>query len=201
MQLEQSANRRLAQQHFRRAAGMLIVECHGGPDGERGVQTSQQPLQLLQIALAITVRPAAALDYEHPGRAAEVLLGETSIGRLFELHPSLLKGRAAIADLNLDLLKLETKQYRPVRKFPSSEFDLSVVAGPRVLVASIAALLTDSLVERTEYLMLHPLGDGRNSVSFRITVAAGSHTLSAEEISGARERLIARLSNAGLELR
>ena len=56
-------------------------------------------------------------------------------------------------------------------------------------------------MERTEYLMLHPLGDGRNSVSFRITLAAADHTLSAEEISGARERLIASLNGAGLELR
>jgi len=147
------------------------------------------------------VQPAMALAYEHPGRAAEVMLDETSVGRLFELHPNLVKGRVAIVDLNLDLLKLEAKQYHPVRKFPSSDFDLSVVAGPRVLVASIQDLLADALVERTEYLMLHPLSDGRNSVSFRITLAAPDHTLSAEEISTARERLIGRLSEAGLELR
>ena len=177
----------------------LVAAVYSRQDGEGNLRELKRLLACLNPAL--TVRPAVALDYEHPGRAAEVLLGETSIGRLFELHPSRVKGRAAIADLNLDLLKLETKQYRPVRKFPSSEFDLSVVAAPRVLVASIAALLADSLVERTEYLMLHPLGDGRNSVSFRITLAAADHTLSAEEISGARERLIARLSDAGLELR
>jgi phenylalanyl-tRNA synthetase beta chain len=88
-----------------------------------------------------------------------------------------------------------------VRKFPSSDFDLSVVAGPRVLVASVAALLTDPLVERTEYLMLHPLGDGRNSISYRLTLAAPDHTLSAEEIATARERIITRLREAGLELR
>ncbi len=177
----------------------LVAAVYSRQDGEGNLQELKRLLACLNPAL--TVKPTAPLAYEHPGRTAEVLLGETSIGRMFELHPSLVKGRAAIIDLNLDLLKLEAKQYHPVRKFPSSDFDLSVVAGPRVLVASIAGLLTDPLVERTEYLVLHPLGDGRNSVSFRITLAAPDHTLAAEEISAARERLISRLHAAGLELR
>jgi len=177
----------------------LVAAVYSRQDGEGNLNELKRLLACLNPAL--TIQPTQALDFEHPGRVAEVLLGQTSIGRLFELHPSLVKGRAAIVDLNLDLLKLETKQYRPVRKFPSSDFDLSVVAGPRVLVASVAALLTDPLVERTEYLMLHPLGDGRNSISYRLTLAAPDHTLSAEEIATARERIITRLREAGLELR
>jgi len=177
----------------------LVAAVYSRQDGEGNLQELKRLLACLNPGFR--VQPAMALAYEHPGRAAEVMLGETSVGRLFELHPNLVKGRVAIIDLNVDLLKLEAKQYHPVRKFPSSDFDLSVVAGPRVLVASIQDLLADNLVERTEYLMLHPLGDGRNSVSFRITLAAPDHTLSAEEISTARERLIGRLSEAGLELR
>ncbi|MBY0503872.1 MAG: hypothetical protein K2X03_08175 [Bryobacteraceae bacterium] len=177
----------------------LVAAVYSKSDGEGNLQELKRLLACLNSAL--TVRPTTALPYEHPGRAAEVMLGETSVGRLFELHPSLVKGRAAIADLNLDLLKLEQKQYRPVRKYPSSDFDLSVVAGPRVLVASVAALLTGPLVERTEFLMLHPLGDGRNSLSYRITLAAPDRTLSTGEIAEAREGLIARLREAGLELR
>ena len=177
----------------------FVAAVYSRQDGEGNLMELKRLLACLNPAL--TVRPAEALSYEHAGRAAEVLLGETSVGRLFELHPSLVKGRAAMVDLNLDLLKLEAKQYQPVRKFPSSDFDLSVVAGPRVLVASVVALLTDPLVERTEYLMLHPLGDGRKSLSFRITLAAADHTLTADEISAARERLIGRLREAGLELR
>jgi phenylalanyl-tRNA synthetase beta chain len=177
----------------------LVAAVYSRQDGEGNLQELKRLIACLNPA--ITIKPTAALAYEHPGRVAEVWLGETSIGRLFELHPSLVKGRAAIADLNLDLLQLEKKQYHPVRKFPSSDFDLSVVAGPRVLVSTVAELLSGPLVERTEYLMLHPLGEGRNSISFRITLAAPDHTLSAGEISSTRERLIGRLREAGLELR
>ena len=177
----------------------LVAAVYSRQDGEVNLRELKRLLACLNPAF--TIKPTAALPYEHPGRAAEVLIGETSIGRLFELHPSLLKGRAAVVDLNLDLLKLEAKAYRPVSRYPSSDFDLSVVAGPRVLVGTIASLFDDHLVERAEYLMLHPLGDGRNSVSFRITLASPDHTLSADEISSARERLIARVLEAGLELR
>ncbi len=177
----------------------LVAAVYSRQDGEGNLRELKRLLACLNPALE--VRPTAALAYEHPGRVGEVMLGETSIGRLFELHPTLIKGRATIVDLNLDLLKLETKQYKPIRKFPTSDFDLSVVAGSRVLVGSIGALLTDPLVERTEYLMLHPLGDGRNSVSFRVTLAAPDRTLTAEEISAVRERLITRLQAEGLELR
>ena len=145
--------------------------------------------------------PATAAAYEHPGRAAEVWLGDSAIGRLFEFHPSLLKGRGAVLELNLDLLRFEKRAYKPVRRFPASDFDLSIVAPDRMHVRDIAQLLDDELLEKREYLMLHPLGDGRKSVSFRLTVAAPDRTLTSDEITAARDRVIARLDGAGLGLR
>src|SRR3984957_9955100 len=48
------------------------------------------------------VRLSAARPFEHPERAAAIVWHGEDVGRLFELHPSLIpKGRAAILDLDL----------------------------------------------------------------------------------------------------
>ncbi len=67
-----------------------------------------------------------------------------TIGRLFELHPSLLEaegieGRAMLFDVNLEVArKLAASRdlsYLPLRKYPTSGFDLSVVADSKTPVA------------------------------------------------------------------
>ena len=73
--------------------------------------------------------------YEHPARTAEIVWKGQRVGRMFELHPSLIEtGRAAVMDLDLErvrsLCAAETK-YTPIRRYPSSAFDLSVIAGAR----------------------------------------------------------------------
>ena len=52
----------------------------------------------------VEVRPDAARAFEHPARAAEIFWRNERVGRLAELHPSLLTGRAALLDLDLQLI-------------------------------------------------------------------------------------------------
>lgn len=177
----------------------LCAAVYHKQDGEAGLR---ELIRLAQCFHAgVYTKPGTALAYEHPGRVAEVWLGDQAIGRVFEFHPRLLKGRGAVLEVCLDLLKFETKVYKPVRKYPASDFDLSIVAGERVPVRELALLLTDELMESSEFLMRHPLGDGRQSVSFRMTIAAADRTLTAEEITAARDRVIAKVRAAGYELR
>jgi phenylalanyl-tRNA synthetase beta chain len=155
-------------------------------------------------------RPAEPRTYEHPVRAGEVLWRSQVVGRLFELHPSLLSGRAAVLDLDLDVilsLGEAEKRYRPIRRHPASAFDLSIVAGERELVGDLlrhtARLAGEPLVE-IEFLRQYsgpPIPEGRKSVSFRLTVAAPDHTLSLEEVGGIRNGIIEGLRGLGYELR
>ena len=156
------------------------------------------------------VRPAQARPFEHPARSAEVLWRDRAVGRLFALHPSLLAGRGAILDIDLDIvleLQPDEKRYRPIRRYPSSAFDLSVVAGARELVGDlqklIAALAGEPL-ESIEFLRRYsgpPIPEGMQSVSFRLTVAAPDRTLSLEEAGAIRARIIDGMRERGYELR
>ncbi len=157
------------------------------------------------------VQPAPARKYEHPRRSATVSWRGGSIGRLFELHPSLgVEGRAAILDLDLALIeRLDQREerYQSLRRFPTSAFDLSVITGLRDPVGSVEKLLAraagSDLVE-IEFVRQYtgaPLPEDRKSVSYRLTVGALDRTLSSEEVAVIRNRIIDAMREAGYELR
>ncbi len=158
------------------------------------------------------VLPAAARSFEHPVRAAEVHWRGNLMGRLFEMHPSLVEtGRAAILDLDLTVLQrlsaAEEKRYTPIRRFPSSAFDLSVLTDLRDLVGDIRKKLEGFAgpdlvsIEFQRVYTGPPLPEGKKSVSFRLTVAAHGRTLSSEEAGATRTRIIDAMQDLGYELR
>ena len=163
---------------------------------------------LLPGAIAV---PAEARGYEHPARAAVVERNGQVVGRLFELHPKLVEtGRAAVLDLDLRVLEAlsagETK-YTPIRRYPSSAFDLSVIARVRELAGRLETLIAAAagpLLESVQFQRQYagpPLPGGTKSVSFRVTVGAPDRTLSNDEITAVRNGIIDRMREHGFELR
>lgn len=154
--------------------------------------------------------PAEARPFEHPARAAEVRWKGERVGRLFELHPSLMEGRAALLDLDMarvQALGAEDVKYTPIRRYPSSAFDLSVVAGARELAGKLEASIAQfagPLLESVEFVRQYagpPLAEGTKSVSFRVTVGSAERTLSSDEVGAIRGRIIESLRGLGYELR
>ena len=157
------------------------------------------------------VRAAPARPFEHPQRAAIISWRGEEIGRLFELHPSLgVEGRAAVLHLDLALmLRTDTHEsrYRPLRRFPTSAFDLSIVASLAEPAGEIERRLRGAagsdLVE-IEFVRQYtgaPLPDDRKSISYRLTVGASDRTLSSDEVTATRNRVIDALRRDGFELR
>jgi phenylalanyl-tRNA synthetase beta chain len=161
------------------------------------------------VAAGAKIVPAKAHGkIMHPERAAHVEVGGQRVGDLYELHPSLLdRGRAAVLDLDLDTLRALPSQrvpYRPLRRFPTSSFDLSIVAGSHVLVATLEdklhQLAGDSLVA-LQFLLIFALPPDKKSVSFRLTLGADDRTLTADEVTRTREKVVEGIKAAGFELR
>jgi phenylalanyl-tRNA synthetase beta chain len=154
---------------------------------------------------------AAARSYEHPERTARITSRDEPIGRLLELHPSLgLEGRAAVLDL--DLAALEHSQTSDVkvvalRRYPTSAFDVSVVTPLREPVTTTEAVIVPAAgpdLVSCEFVRQYvgpPLPEDRKSISFRVTVGASDHTLSAEEAGAIRARVIEALRDRGYDLR
>ncbi len=154
------------------------------------------------------VRLSEPRPFEHPERAATIAWQGEDVGRLFELHPSLgVEGRAAI--LNLDLSTMERlsasqeKRYQALRRFPTSNFDITVQVPLRVTAGLIEQELTkaagNNLVE-IKFLYVYaepPVREGHKALTYRLTVGAQDHTLSPEETTAIYEAIQAHLrSNA-----
>jgi phenylalanyl-tRNA synthetase beta chain len=174
---------------------------HG--DGTAGLFEVKRVTECLMPGAQVqpVVPPDAPRSFEHPARVANIhWLGET-VGRLFELHPSLLdSGRAAIVDLDLQAIRKLSGgdvKYTPVRRYPSSAFDLSVIAGLREHAGTIQnaiASFAGPLLESVQFVRQYvgpPLEEGHKSVTFRVTVGSPERTLSSEEIGEIRARIIA----------
>jgi phenylalanyl-tRNA synthetase beta chain len=155
--------------------------------------------------------PAEAAPYEHPARAAGIRWKGERVGRHFELHPSLVAtGRAAVIDLDLKVvrsLSTDDTKYTPIRRYPSSAFDLSVLAGlrePAAKLQSGIASFAGPLLESIQYVREYsgpPLPEGQKSVSFRLTVGSAGRTLSSDEIAGVRAVIIDGMRGLGYDLR
>jgi phenylalanyl-tRNA synthetase beta chain len=162
----------------------------------------------LSLAPDLEIVATAARPYEHPTRTVALELEGQPLGRLFELHPSMLKhGRAGILDIDLDVLyslRKQTARYQPIRRFPSSGFDLSVIAEPREpagVVQNHLKSLAGPELESIEFVRDFILPDGKRSLSYKVTVAAPDRTLSSEEVGRMRSALIDGLRAKGYDLR
>ena len=155
--------------------------------------------------------PVEARGYEHPARAAEIQWKGAVAGRLFELHPRFVEtGRAAILDLDLRLVESLSggrAKYMPIRRYPSSAFDLSVMAPLREQAGRLEAAIAGfagPLMESVQFVRQYagpPLAEGTKSVSFRVTVGSPERTLSSDEIAAIRATIIERMRELGYELR
>jgi phenylalanyl-tRNA synthetase beta chain len=158
---------------------------------------------------------AEAKPFEHPARAAEIQWRGKTLGRLFELHPSLfqaegVEGRAFLFDVDvLQALELAPRQihYTPLRKYPTSDFDLSLITGLKTHVDKIQDELTRLagkdlvLIEFVGQYFGSPLQPGQKSVTYHLKVGALDHTLTAEEGTAIRTRIMEGMKSAGYEFR
>jgi phenylalanyl-tRNA synthetase beta chain len=178
-------------------------------DGRAGIFEIKRAAEcLLPGAEAI---PAAARSFEHPARSADLRWRGQLVGRLFELHPKLVEaGRAAVVDLDLRVIEeLSGKdvKFTPIRRYPSSAFDLSVIAPLRAHAGTLrseVASFAGPLLESIEYVREYagpPLPEGSKSVSFRVTLGSPERTLSSDEVSKIREAMIDGMRGLGYELR
>lgn len=188
----------------------LAAAMYGKGSGEANLLELKRVAECL--APGIEVWPAQPRSFEHPARAAEAVWQGEALGRLFEFHPSLVEaGRAAVLDLDLPRLfearRRRKTLYTPPRRYPASSFDLSVVTGLRDLAGEIERRLKDLTgpdllsIEFVAKYSGPPLPANRKSISFRLTVGAPDRTLSAEDASGIRNRVIEGMRAAGYELR
>ena len=157
-------------------------------DGRAGLD------ELKRIA-GVDAVPTQPREYEHPHRAADLVLQGEIVGRLFEFHPSMVEiGRAQVAYINLAktfALQPALRKYTPLRRYPVSDFDITVPVAPRALASQVLGRVdTAKVANLIEASYLYEYSDaakGLKTMTFRFTAGANDRTLTSEEIHAVQE--------------
>jgi len=161
----------------------------------------------------LEVAPASLAPF-HPGRCAELYVGERIVGTAGELHPKVaeaygLPGRVAVGELNLDLLIELAPAIGPKPEFsafPVAKEDFAFIVDADVAAGDLQALVAGAsdLIESARLFDVYTgdqVGEGRKSLAFKVRLRAQDHTLKEAEIKAAREQIVAAAATLGAELR
>jgi phenylalanyl-tRNA synthetase beta chain len=150
----------------------------------------------------LTVRPGDRAPW-HPGRCAELLVGETVVGFAGELHPRVcaaleLPARTSVMELDVDALPAAGVPVGPsISAFPPVLLDLALVVSTEVAAADVEAALREGAGELLESVRLFdvytgaPVPEGRKSLAYALTLRAPDRTLTGEEAAEVRQRAVA----------
>jgi phenylalanyl-tRNA synthetase beta chain len=182
-----------------------------GPPGVKSdhqvadVYTATATWRVLVETLGISdalLRQASPAGF-HPGRAADVLVGEVVIGSVGELHPAVvrsygLEGRVAAGELALEPLVAHRSwwSFREPSNYPPVVFDLAFDLDKAVPSRALVEKVSESAGDWLESIRVFDeftgpsLGEGRKSVAVQLWFRAPDQTLTNEEVAPHRDRIV-----------
>ncbi|MBQ8818180.1 MAG: phenylalanine--tRNA ligase subunit beta [Clostridia bacterium] len=152
----------------------------------------------------------------HPGRCANISVGDKVVGILGEVHPLTLRNYdidtpVYAAELDFDAifeLMNPNKLYTPLPKYPATTRDFSFVCEEALEVGTIFAEAKKAggkLVEDVSLFDIYrgpQVGENKKSVSIRVTLRASDRTLTVEEAEKAGAKILKALeAQLGITLR
>ena len=153
----------------------------------------------------------------HPGRCARLVAADGEMLGIFgQLHPITAQNYGFTtpvyaAELDFDAIFEHRDgliEYKPLPKFPASTRDFSFVCDEELEVGKLSAHIARAggkLVENVELFDIYrgaQLGEGKKSVSFRVTLRASDRTLTVEEADKVSSKILSSLEHQlGLTLR
>ena len=141
------------------------------------------------------VKPSQSNPSYHPGRCADVYVGDCRIGVLGQIHPLVAQNYGVDAEFYCAELSLEALAqakgpdpvYVPLPKFPSVTRDIAVVCDEAVTVGALENAIRKGakglLKEVTLFDIYRGKGvaDGKKSVAFNLVLRSDDRSLTSEE--------------------
>ncbi len=171
-------------------------------DWADAIQAARVVAQAARVELAVRVGQCAPW---HPGRCAQLLVGDTVVGHAGELHPRVtgalsLPARACAMELDLDRLAPPDERVVSAPKistYPAAAQDVALVVADAAPAAEVAAALREGAGKLLESLRLFDvytggtIGVGQRSLAYTLRFRAPDRTLTADEVSAARQAAVA----------
>ena len=176
----------------------------GGAEPAGWADAVQAARTVLRAAGLTAVVRSATQPPWHPGRCAEIVVGDRVVGYAGELHPRVLAAldlpaRTATMELDLDALPDAPLAPAPrVSAFPPALLDVALVVDEDVPAASVEDALRAGAGDLLESIRLFDLyadaeriGAGRKSLAYALRFRAPDRTLTVEEANAAKQAAIA----------
>jgi len=146
----------------------------------------------------------------HPGRCANVFVGDQLLGTFGEVHPLVAENydlgseRAVLAEINGDsllcLAKIEPL-YKSLPRYPAIVRDLAVVVDANTPVREIEEIIQQQggdLMETCQLFDVYQgaqVGEGKKSVAYTVTFRHAERTLKDKEVNKQYDAIVAELRN------
>ncbi|MET4782024.1 phenylalanine--tRNA ligase subunit beta [Glaciihabitans sp. UYNi722] len=181
--------------------GAAIAKQPGQPAVQRGLTDALDAARQVAIAVHATVSIRTGSHQAlHPGRTAEIFVGDRSIGYAGELLPALAEGYdlprvTAVLEIDLGLLiDLAAREVSPtpIATFPAATQDLSLVVPISTPAGEVLAAVVQGAGELLEDARLvddyrgSGVAEGSRSLTFALRFRATDRTLTAVQASDAK---------------
>ena len=199
-----------------REGRVLTLGMYGDADfyTVKGVLENLLALAGIQGAEYVAVTDAYAY---HPGRCAKLVTkGGTELAIFGQIHPVVASNYGTeqplfAAEIDFDALFDNTaakKNYKPLPKFPAITRDFSFVCDEALEVGRVEAVMARAGGKLVEDIRLFDIyrgpqvGEGKKSVSIRMTLRAEDHTMTVEDAEKVTKKVLVLLDRElGLTLR
>lgn len=193
----------------------FILSCYG-PDRDfffmKGVV--EKLVWSLDIQNLKFVRNSEGTTY-HPGRCADIYVGDSKIGVIGEVHPTVLnnyniKTKVCIADINSEALFKCIKgvhQYVSLARFPALTRDIAVVCDEKVTNGEIIDVIKSCCGDKLESVKLFDvyrgthIEEGKKSMAYSIVLRDRNATLTDKIADACIDEILNKLSEINVFLR
>ena len=151
----------------------------------------------------------------HPGRCAHIMIDDTVIGVIGEIHPKVAENygineRILCFTLDVDSLFTHTRTnatYTPLPKFPAVTRDLALICDEAIPVRILEKAITKGAGNLLETIQLfdvyqgEQIENGKKSVAFNIVLRSAENTLAEEQVNSTMKKVMKELEKVGASLR
>lgn len=151
----------------------------------------------------------------HPGRCAHIMIDDTVIGVIGEIHPKVAENygineRILCFTLDVDSLFAHTQTdatYTPLPKFPAVTRDLALICDETIPVRILEKAITKGAGNLLETIQLfdvyqgEQIENGKKSVAFNIVLRSAENTLAEEQVNSTMKKVMKELEKVGASLR
>lgn len=154
------------------------------------------------------------LEGMHPGRFAEVYLGEKRIGFIGEVHPQVADkfglNTTYVFEINLDEVISESKvkpKYEEVTKYPEITRDIAMLVDVKdeyQNIYNVIESVNSKLITKVELFDLYVGAEllvGKKSLALTITYSDKQKTLTDEEVTAVYDKVLSALTEYGAIIR